>query len=186
MPSAGRPLTTQGLQHRLGCFCYARNVNSAKMEVNMRDKAIVFEAGEGKALSARGSAMFFKATHASTNGAFSFMERTLPPGGRKPPPHIHTNCEEAFYVLDGEIEFFLGDDTVIGRPGSFVHVPGGVSHTFGNAATAPSRLLIIHAPAMDAYFEELQALWSGQLPPSPEDERALMKRHGMEPGKIKE
>jgi hypothetical protein len=45
----------------------------------MRDKAIVFESGEGKVLSARGSTMFFKATHASTNGAFSLMERTLPP-----------------------------------------------------------------------------------------------------------
>jgi quercetin dioxygenase-like cupin family protein len=152
----------------------------------MRGKAIVYERGEGKMLSARGSTMFFKATHASTNGTFSFMERTLSPGGRKPPPHIHTNCEEAFYVLDGEIEFLLGDDTVIGRPGSFVHVPGGVSHTFGNAATAPSRLLIIHAPAMDIYFEELQTLWSRQVPPSLEDERALMQRHGMEPGKIKE
>ena len=148
----------------------------------MRDKASVFAAGEGKLLSARGSAMFFKATHASTNGAFSFMERTLPPGGRKPPPHIHTDCEEAFYVVAGEIEFFLSADTVIGRPGSFVHVPGGVSHTFGNAAKAPSRLLIIHAPAMDSYFEELQELWSGQVPPSADDERALMKRHGMEPG----
>ena len=151
----------------------------------MRDKAIIFEAGEGKLLSARGSAMFFKATRESTNGAFSFMERTLPPGGRKPPPHIHSNCEEAFYVLDGEIEFFLGEETVIGRPGSFVHVPGGVSHTFGNAATTASRLLIIHAPAMDSYFEELQELWSRQAPPSVEDERALMKRHGMEPGRIK-
>ena len=148
----------------------------------MRDKASVFAAGEGKLLSARGSAMFFKATHASTNGAFSFMERTLPPGGRKPPSHIHTDCEEVFYVLAGEIEFFPRADTVIGRPGSFVHVPGGVSHTFGNAATAPSRLLIIHAPAMDSYFEELQELWSGQVPPSADDERALMKRHGMEPG----
>lgn len=147
----------------------------------MRDRAIVFEVEEGKLLSARGSNMFFKATHASTNGAFSFMERTLPPGGRKPPPHIHTNCEEAFYVLDGEIEFFLGDDTVIGRPGSFVHVPGGVSHTFANGATTASRLVIIHAPAMDAYFEELQALWSGAVAPSTEEERALMKRHGMEP-----
>lgn len=152
----------------------------------MRDKAIVFESGEGKVLSARGSTMFFKATRASTNGAFSLMERTLPPGAKKPPPHIHTNCEEAFYVLDGEIEFFLGNDTVVGRPGSFVHVPGGVSHTFGNIAATFSRLLIIHAPAMDAYFEELQKLWSQQLPPSPEDERALMKRHGMEPGTIKE
>ncbi len=148
----------------------------------MKDKAIVFEAGEGKLLSARGSAMFFKATHASTNGAFSFMERTLPPSSRKPPPHIHTNCEEAFYVLDGEIEFFLGNETVIGRPGSFVHVPGGVSHTFGNTVTTPSRLLIIHAPAMDSYFEELQALWAGAVAPNVEDERALMKRHGMEPG----
>jgi len=91
----------------------------------MRDKAIVFEAGEGKLLSARGSTMSFKATRASTNGAFSFMERTLPPRGREPPPHIHTNCEEAFYVLEGEIEFSLDEDTVIGRPGSFVHVPGG-------------------------------------------------------------
>jgi uncharacterized cupin superfamily protein len=152
----------------------------------MRDKAVVFDAGQGKVFSARGSTMFFKATHASTNGAFSFMERTLPPGGRKPPPHIHTNCEEAFYVVEGEIEFFLGDDTVTGRPGCFVHVPGGVSHTFGNAATAHSRLLIMHAPAMDGYFEELQALWSGAIPPSAEDEMALMKRHGMEPGQKRE
>jgi len=109
-----------------------------------------------------------KATHASTNGAVSFIERTLPPGGRKP-PHIHTHCEEAFYVLDGEVEFVLGDDTVIGRPGSFVLVPGGVPHTFGNAAAAPSRLLVIHAPAIDAYFEELQTLWSVQLPPTPRE-----------------
>jgi quercetin dioxygenase-like cupin family protein len=152
----------------------------------MRDRAIVFETGEGKLLSARGSKMFFKATRASTDGAFSLMERTLPPGGRKPPPHIHTNCEEAFYVLDGEIEFFLGDETVIGRPGSFIHVPGGVSHTFGNALSSPSRLLIIHAPAMDGYFEELQDLWSGAVPPNFEDERALMQRYGMEPGKMPE
>jgi hypothetical protein len=67
-----------------------------------------------------------------------------------------------------------------------VHVPGGVSHTFGNVATAPARLLIIHAPAMDSYFEELQVLWSGAVPPGIEEERELMKRHGMEPGKIRD
>ena len=147
----------------------------------MRDQAIVLEAGQGTVLTARGSAMFFKATRASTNGAFSLMERTLPPGGRKPPPHIHTNCEEAFYVLDGEVEFSLGETTTIGRADTFVLVPGGVAHTFGDAGTAQARLLVIHAPAMDAYFEELQALWSGADPPSREEELALMHRHGMEP-----
>ncbi len=63
----------------------------------------------------------------------------------------------------------------------FVLVPGGVAHTFGNAGTDPARLLIIHAPAMDAYFEELQELWSKEIPPSREDELTLMRRHGMEP-----
>ena len=147
----------------------------------MRDKATVFEAGQGNLLSARGSAMFFKATRASTNGAFSLMERTLPPGGRKPPPHIHTNCEEAFYVLDGEVEFTLGNEVVVGCRDAFVLVPGGVAHTFGNAGTTQARLLVIHAPAMDAYFEELQTLWSQEIPPSREEEMALMRRHGMEP-----
>lgn len=148
----------------------------------MRDKATVLQAGQGLTCSARGSVMFFKATRTSTNGAFSLMERTLPPGGRKPPPHIHTNCEEAFYVLEGEVEFTLGEESVIGRRDTFVLVPDGVAHTFGNAGSEQARLLVLHAPAMDAYFEELQALWSKEIPPNRDEELALMRRHGMEPG----
>jgi quercetin dioxygenase-like cupin family protein len=159
---------------------------STREEMRMRNEAVVFEAGDGKVLTARGSTMVFKAVKASSNGAFSLMERTLPPGGRKPPAHIHTNCEEAFYVLDGEIEFSIGAATFVGRPGAFVLVPGGVAHTFGNAAPAPARLLVIHAPAMDAYFEQLQALWSGEVAPTREEELALMQRHGMEPAMLKE
>ena len=147
----------------------------------MRDQATVLEAGEGTLLTARGSAIFFKATRASTNGAFSLMERTLPAGGRKPPPHVHTNCEEAFYVLAGEVEFCLGETTTIGGRDTFVLVPGGVAHTFGNAGKTQARLLVIHSPAMDAYFEELQMLWSGEIPPSREEEMELMRRYGMEP-----
>lgn len=147
----------------------------------MRDKATVLKAGQGTVLTARGSVMFFKATRAHTNGAFSLMERTLPPGGRKPPPHVHTNCEEAFYVLDGEIEFSLGEVMTVGGPDTFVLVPGGVAHTFGNVGTTQARLLVLYAPAMDAYFEELQALWSCPTPPSREEEMELMHRHGMEP-----
>ncbi len=149
----------------------------------MRKRATVLETGQGTLLTARGSAMFFKATRASTNGAFSLMERMLPPGGRKPPPHIHANCEEAFYVLDGEVEFSLGATTTVGRPDTFVLVPGGVAHTFRNAGNTQARVLVIHAPAMDVYFEELQALWSGEVPPSRKDEMELMRRHGMEPAK---
>ena len=40
---------------------------------------------------------------------------------------------------------------------------------------------MLHAPAMDAYFAELDALWSGAAPPTAEAERELMSRYGMEP-----
>ena len=43
-----------------------------------------------------------------------------------------------------------------------------------------ARLLVIHAPAMDAYFAELHNLWNREEPPTPDEERALMSRFGLE------
>ena len=57
--------------------------------------------GKGQRYTARGSEMIFKALAASSGGDLSLMERTLPPGGRQPPPHRHTNCSEAYFGLDG-------------------------------------------------------------------------------------
>jgi hypothetical protein len=63
-----------------------------------------------------------------------------------------------------------------------VLVPGGVAHTFGNTGTDPARTLVLHAPAMDQYFRELEALWAGPTPPDRQAELDLMRRHGMTPG----
>jgi mannose-6-phosphate isomerase-like protein (cupin superfamily) len=145
------------------------------------DSSIV-SAGQGKIVTARGSVMAFKAIAAQTDGDFSLMERTLPPHGRRPLAHRHVNCSEAFWVLDGTITFVLDGVEEHGGPGDFLLVPRGAAHTFGNDADEPARLLVMHAPAADAYFVELEALWSGAAPPTPEQERALMARHGMEPG----
>jgi quercetin dioxygenase-like cupin family protein len=145
-------------------------------------KPTVLGPGEGLHLAARGSDMLFKATAESTSGAFSFMERELPPGGRRPPRHAHIRADEAFYVLAGEVSFSLDDDSVTAGPGSFVLAPGGVMHSFGNDSADVARILIIHAPAADGYFRELHQLWADpQNPPSREEERALMSRHGMRP-----
>ncbi|HEY6499959.1 MAG TPA: cupin domain-containing protein [Streptosporangiaceae bacterium] len=137
--------------------------------------------GQGHLLTARGSVMAFKAAAAQTGGDFSLMERTLPPGGRRPPAHRHVNCSEAFFVLDGQISFVLDGEDLTGGPGDFLLVPRGAAHTFGNAAPEPARLLVLHAPAMDAYFEELHRMWASGQPPATEEERALMARFGMEP-----
>jgi quercetin dioxygenase-like cupin family protein len=92
------------------------------------------------------------------------------------------NCSEAFWVLDGTITFVLDGVEQRGGRDDFLLVPRGAAHTFGNDGAEPARLLVLHAPAMDAYFAELDALWSGAVPPAPEEERALMARYGMEPG----
>jgi len=84
-------------------------------------------------------------------------------------------------VLDGTITFWLDSAELAGGAGDFLLVPRGAGHTFGNRGTEPARLLVLHAPAMDAYFAELDALWSGPEPPSREAERELMSRYGMEP-----
>ncbi len=150
----------------------------------MQSEGIVYEPGQGRLLTARGSNMFFKAVAETTHGTFSLMERTLPPGGRKPPAHLHAGCEEAYYVLDGSVEFAVGSRIYVGGPRSFVLVPRGVPHTFGNGGTILARLLVLHAPPLDAYFEELQMLWSGSSPPAPEEEIAIMRRYGMEPAAL--
>ena len=137
--------------------------------------------GEGQAqYSARGSVMYFKALAEQDGGDLSLMERLLPPGGRRPPPHRHVNCSEAYFVLDGEVTVIVEDEELRVGPEGFVLVPRGTAHTFGNAADRPARLLVIHAPAMDAYFAALHDLWHRDEPPTPAQEQDLMARFGME------
>lgn len=137
--------------------------------------------GEGIRRSARGSEMFFKAVGATTQGQFSLMERALPAGGRMPPAHRHVGTEEAYFVLEGEVEFHVGDEVFVGGKDTFVLVPSGVGHTFGNTSASPARVLVLHVPALDEYFRDLEQLWSRGETPTREEEVALMRRHSMEP-----
>jgi len=141
----------------------------------------IVPAGKGKILGARGSVMAFKAIAAQTGGDFSLMERTVPPHGRRPLPHRHVTSSEAFWVLDGTITFVLDGVETRGERDDFLLVPRGAAHTFGNGGDETARLLVLHAPAMDDYFADLDELWSRDTPPTPEEERALMGRHGMKP-----
>jgi quercetin dioxygenase-like cupin family protein len=125
--------------------------------------------------------MWFKATAADTQGRFSLMERTLPARGRMPPAHRHLGNDEAYFVLEGWVEFHVEGEVFDGATGTFVFVAAGESHTFGNVSDDPARLLVLHAPALDSYFEDLEQLWCPPREPSRDTELALMQRHGMEP-----
>jgi quercetin dioxygenase-like cupin family protein len=102
-------------------------------------------------------AVTFKATGAETGGTMTVFETVAAPG-KGPPLHFHAGEEEAIYVLEGEVDFRLGDDVHRAGPGSFVFVPRGTPHTFRNAGTADARLLIVFTPSgMERFFEDMAA-----------------------------
>ena len=91
--------------------------------------------GAGHARYARGSVMYFKALAEQDDGDLSLMERTLPPGGRRP-AHRHTNCSEAYFVLDGLVSVTVEDEELRVGPQGFVLVPRGTAHCSATRATA--------------------------------------------------
>jgi len=70
-------------------------------------------------------------------------------GERGPDPHVHHQHVDAFYVLEGELEFGVGPDVAPVRApaGTFVAVPPNIVHTFRNASGATARWLNFHAPS---------------------------------------
>jgi mannose-6-phosphate isomerase-like protein (cupin superfamily) len=63
-------------------------------------------------------------------------------------PHSHDDHIDSFFVLEGEVDFLLGNETVRAGVDSYVAAPLNVTHGF--RPVAPARLLNIHAP--DAGF----------------------------------
>lgn len=108
----------------------------------------------GPAFWGPGDHYTFLVTGKESGGAYFAMEAFVPPGGG-PPPHVHRREDETFYVVEGRIEFRLGDETIEAGPGDFVNVPRGTVHCFRNAGAETARMVLTFTPAgMERFFEE--------------------------------
>lgn len=114
-------------------------------------------AGTGPMYCGPGDRVSFLATGADTHGSCFIVEGLAAPGGG-PPPHVHRFEDESFYILEGNITFHAGGQTIHAKPGDFIHVPRGTVHSLKNEGTVPGRALIIISPAgttgMQQFFEE--------------------------------
>jgi mannose-6-phosphate isomerase-like protein (cupin superfamily) len=93
-----------------------------------------------------GGLVKFYALGEDTGGAFTLFEEAIAPQDRAM-PHLHHEEDQAFYVLEGEHEFFCDGRTFTAGTGSFVYVPRGTTHSYENVGTEPGRLLILSTPA---------------------------------------
>src|SRR3954454_12686030 len=96
----------------------------------------------------------FLVTGKETGGAYFAMEAIVPPGGG-PPPHIHRNEDETFYVVEGECTMTIGEKLVRAKAGDFVNIPRGVVHCFSNNGTATARMIVTFTPSgIEGFFKE--------------------------------
>ena len=109
---------------------------------------------EGEALS---GGLTFKATSTETAGHLTLAEHRMELGQGARFVHLHRDCDEAWWVLEGEVAYWLGDHTVLAPAGSFVFVPSGVAHCYWNPHPAPARVMMEWMPGgFEGFFREIR------------------------------
>ena len=86
-----------------------------------------------------------KASSEQTGGKYSVVE-ILAPDGYGSVVHVHHREDEGFYILEGEMNFYVGDQMIKAHPGSYLFGPKDVPHAF-TVESGPARLLFVFSPA---------------------------------------
>lgn len=127
---------------------------------------------ESNLLNVLGDAYTLLATSEQTNDAYLTVHARVQPGNG-PPPHIHTRQEESFYVIEGEMTFWLDGQPLKAGPGRFVRIPPGRPHTFKNESDSDVVMLFSLVPCgrMDQFFRAIaEPLAPGETPSPPTPE----------------
>jgi quercetin dioxygenase-like cupin family protein len=140
--------------------------------------AVTIKAGEGDTLNVLGMPLRFLCDTQDTNGAWSLMEEDIP-RGHGPPPHRH-DWDEAYYVIEGALDFEMDGKLVRIERGDFAYLPRNTVHAFKGASASPARVLIFAAPAhSSAFFRDINR----EVQRVPEDLAkvpGIGARHGIE------
>ncbi len=156
------------------------------MTTEVAPAAFLLGSDEGEGVWFADSLLSYKVTGDETHGQLALAEVRAAQGSGSP-VHTHRHEDEAWYILEGELTFWLGEETRIATSGDFVFGPRGVQHRF-RVESEVARFLILVTPAG---FEEFTRAcgWpasSGRLPPPdlpPHSEIELVaaaRRHGID------
>ena len=133
--------------------------NSAKGSESISNEQPIFvDIDAGKIWNIFGLKIVGKIMSSQTNGKYSVVVSTIPPG-RGPPLHVHDNEEELFYVLEGEYEFRCGEQKFRVSKGGLVHLPRKLPHSFRNIGENSGVLMNTMTPGgFERFFEEIDRL----------------------------
>jgi quercetin dioxygenase-like cupin family protein len=141
---------------------------------------------EGEAFWLLGMLQTVKIGRDDTGGAYGLLEIVVPEGLGSP-WHVHPEEDEWFYVLEGQLTFWVGDARLSLTADSFAFGPKGVPHTF-YAEAGDARALVGFAPMQFEGFQREVGVRATErvLPPPPEGHPdigrlvPIAKRNGFE------
>jgi quercetin dioxygenase-like cupin family protein len=139
---------------------------------------------QGEALWFFGGLATVKASAEQTGGGYVITEQMFP-ARMATPLHSQPDDDETFYVLEGDLTFYLEDGQPLSAPpGSFVHVPAGTAHAY-QVDSETARLLNVTTPRHERFFraagEPAQArALPPQAPPDMDKVMAAANEHGVE------
>jgi mannose-6-phosphate isomerase-like protein (cupin superfamily) len=130
----------------------------------MQRDGIFLAPGAGRVYEMGRIRSVFKADQAETANQYSISEWWLEPNTTGPGAHAHDE-DDVFYVLEGTMSILLGDRWIDAPRGSFVLVPGGVTHDFENRTSHRAGLLNFSAPG--TFEEDMPGIveWFAEHPP---------------------
>ena len=145
--------------------------------MNQSNASSVFvDAGGGRKLQVLADQIRVLASGADTGGKYEVFELTGPKDSG-PPPHLHP-WDEAFFIVEGEIDAHIGDQAVHAAAGSFVRVPANTAHSF--RITSPSaKFVVLTTEARTSAFFEAMDREIGFPPPSMEAVLKVAERQGI-------
>lgn len=137
----------------------------------------VVRGAEGKSVNVLGDHQVLKLAAGDTRGQLTAIVQDNPPNTRIP-KHVHANEDEVFHLLEGEMEFEVGAQTVALKAGDLIFLPRGVPHSFRVVGPARAKTHLTVFPAgIEKMFDELSRLPAG--PPDMPAVARICGRYGV-------
>jgi quercetin dioxygenase-like cupin family protein len=109
-----------------------------------------------------GSILWLKVTAAQSRGLVTVLQGVVHEGG--PPLHVHEAEDEVVVVLEGELDYRVGEERGTLTPGGLLWFPRQVPHAVANLSEAPCRFLTVVTPSGIEDFFRAQRDYLAGLP----------------------